>query len=75
MSGTPASIKAVRSIGVDSGNFAALSDFNGDFDIIDRDDNTLLFGISGSRVQDIQSFTTDVARGGYWNRSWWICYI
>ena len=62
MSGTPASIKAVRSIGVDSGNFAALNDFNGDFDIIDRDDNTLLFGISGSRVQDIQSFTTDVAR-------------
>lgn len=62
MNGTPASIKDVRSIGVDSGNFAILSDVQGDFDIIDRDDNTLLLGLSRGRVQDIQSFTTDVAR-------------
>jgi hypothetical protein len=62
MNGTPASIKAVRSIGVDSGNFAILSDFQGDFDILDRDDNTMLFSLSNARVQDIQSFSTDVAR-------------
>ena len=62
MNGTPASIKAVRSIGVDSGNFAILSDFNGDYDIIDRSDNSLLFDLSDARVQDIQAFTTDVAR-------------
>jgi hypothetical protein len=60
--GSKYSLATTRSVGSDSANYANLTPVDGRFDLIDRSDNTLLFALPNSRVQEITNVSMAVRR-------------
>lgn len=61
-SGQSYGLALTRSIGTDSANYANITPVDGRYDLIDRAENSLLFPLPTTRVQEISSVTMAVRR-------------